>query len=75
MSNSYLDVHYDQFISCIRFISFNFHFAAFQGAEAVFHMAAPDSSINNFQLHYSVNVEGIEFFILINLEKVSCSFS
>lgn len=31
---------------------------AFQGAEAVFHMAAPDSSINNYQLHYSVNVEG-----------------
>ncbi|MQL96464.1 hypothetical protein Taro_029137 [Colocasia esculenta] len=31
---------------------------AFQGAEVVFHMAAPDSSINNHQLHYSVNVEG-----------------
>ncbi|KAL6594093.1 hypothetical protein ACP70R_048994 [Stipagrostis hirtigluma subsp. patula] len=31
---------------------------AFEGAEVVFHMAAPDSSINNFQLHYSVNVEG-----------------
>ncbi|CAM0873303.1 unnamed protein product [Alopecurus aequalis] len=31
---------------------------AFEGAEAVFHMAAPDSSINNFHLHYSVNVEG-----------------
>lgn len=30
---------------------------AFQGAEVVFHMAAPDSSINNYQLHYSVNVE------------------
>eukprot|EP00268_Persea_americana_P027673 TRINITY_DN269_c4_g1_i4.p1 TRINITY_DN269_c4_g1~~TRINITY_DN269_c4_g1_i4.p1 ORF type:complete len:568 (-),score=88.01 TRINITY_DN269_c4_g1_i4:283-1986(-) len=29
-----------------------------QGAEAVFHMAAPDSSINNYQLHYSVNVAG-----------------
>uniref|UniRef100_I1PC49 Reticulon-like protein n=1 Tax=Oryza glaberrima TaxID=4538 RepID=I1PC49_ORYGL len=32
--------------------------AAFEGAEVVFHMAAPDSSINNFHLHYSVNVEG-----------------
>ncbi|KAG9442903.1 hypothetical protein H6P81_018757 [Aristolochia fimbriata] len=31
---------------------------AFQGAEAVFHMASPDSSINNFHLHYSVNVVG-----------------
>ncbi|OVA04225.1 3-beta hydroxysteroid dehydrogenase/isomerase [Macleaya cordata] len=31
---------------------------ACQGAEVVFHMAAPDSSINNHQLHYSVNVEG-----------------
>ncbi|CAA7048028.1 unnamed protein product [Microthlaspi erraticum] len=31
---------------------------AFQGAEVVFHMAAPDSSINNHQLHYSVNVQG-----------------
>ncbi|KAF4351434.1 hypothetical protein G4B88_024815 [Cannabis sativa] len=31
---------------------------AFQGAEAVFHMAAPNSSINNYQLHHSVNVDG-----------------
>lgn len=31
---------------------------ACQGAEVVFHMAAPDSSINNYQLHYSVNVQG-----------------
>ncbi|XP_078430305.1 3beta-hydroxysteroid-dehydrogenase/decarboxylase [Wolffia australiana] len=31
---------------------------AFQGAEVVFHMAAPDSSINNYELHYSVNVKG-----------------
>ncbi|CAH8254770.1 unnamed protein product [Arabidopsis lyrata] len=30
----------------------------FQGAEVVFHMAAPDSSINNHQLQYSVNVQG-----------------
>ncbi|URE48576.1 Reticulon [Musa troglodytarum] len=30
---------------------------AFEGIEVVFHMAAPDSSINNHQLHYSVNVE------------------
>uniref|UniRef100_A0A803M2E2 Reticulon-like protein n=1 Tax=Chenopodium quinoa TaxID=63459 RepID=A0A803M2E2_CHEQI len=27
------------------------------GADVVFHMAAPDSSINNYNLHHSVNVE------------------
>ncbi|MCO5598044.1 hypothetical protein L7F22_052134 [Adiantum nelumboides] len=32
--------------------------AACKEADAVFHMAAPDSSINNFNLHYSVTVEG-----------------
>jgi hypothetical protein len=32
--------------------------AAFEGVEVVFHMAAPNSSINNYQLHHSVNVEG-----------------
>ncbi|XP_042520340.1 3beta-hydroxysteroid-dehydrogenase/decarboxylase [Macadamia integrifolia] len=31
---------------------------ACQGAEVVFHMAAPDSSVNNHQLHHSVNVVG-----------------
>lgn len=31
---------------------------AFEGVEVVFHMAAPNSSINNHKLHYSVNVEG-----------------
>ncbi|GMP86911.1 hypothetical protein CsSME_00039506 [Camellia sinensis var. sinensis] len=31
---------------------------ACQGAEVVFHMAAPDSSINNYELHHSVNVKG-----------------
>ncbi|KAL6988087.1 3beta-hydroxysteroid-dehydrogenase/decarboxylase isoform 2 [Sarracenia purpurea var. burkii] len=31
---------------------------AFQGAEVVFHMAALDSSINNHELHHSVNVKG-----------------
>ncbi|KAF7844594.1 3beta-hydroxysteroid-dehydrogenase/decarboxylase [Senna tora] len=31
---------------------------AFKGAEVVFHMAAPNSSINSFQLHHSVNVVG-----------------
>ncbi|KAF8388706.1 hypothetical protein HHK36_025386 [Tetracentron sinense] len=31
---------------------------ACQGAEVVFHMAAPDSSINSYQLHHSVNVGG-----------------
>ncbi|KAK9084178.1 hypothetical protein Scep_030649 [Stephania cephalantha] len=29
-----------------------------EGIEVVFHMAAPDSSINNHQLHHAVNVEG-----------------
>ncbi|KAM1133438.1 hypothetical protein ACFX19_043395 [Malus domestica] len=32
----------------------------FQGAEVVFHMAAPNSSINNYKLHHSVNVEGTQ---------------
>ncbi|KAJ7966340.1 Reticulon-like protein [Quillaja saponaria] len=31
---------------------------ACEGTEVVFHVAAPDSSINNCQLHHSVNVEG-----------------
>ncbi|KAJ8438521.1 hypothetical protein Cgig2_024610 [Carnegiea gigantea] len=31
---------------------------AFLEAEVVFHMAAPDSSINNFRLQHSVNIEG-----------------
>ncbi|KAE9586902.1 hypothetical protein Lal_00004624 [Lupinus albus] len=31
---------------------------ACEGAEVVFHMAAPNSSINNYQLHHSVNVQG-----------------
>ncbi|XP_031401312.1 3beta-hydroxysteroid-dehydrogenase/decarboxylase-like isoform X2 [Punica granatum] len=31
---------------------------ALEGAEVVFHMAAPNSSINDYQLHYSVNVQG-----------------
>ncbi|XP_050125323.1 3beta-hydroxysteroid-dehydrogenase/decarboxylase-like isoform X1 [Malus sylvestris] len=33
---------------------------ALQGAEVVFHMAAPNSSINNYKLHHSVNVEGTQ---------------
>ncbi|KAI3876708.1 hypothetical protein MKX03_019191 [Papaver bracteatum] len=36
---------------------------ALEGAEVVFHMAAPDSSINNHKLHYSVNVEGTKNII------------
>ncbi|KAL8537003.1 hypothetical protein ACS0TY_012258 [Phlomoides rotata] len=36
---------------------------ACQGAEVVFHMAAPDSSINNHNLHYSVNVQGTQNII------------
>lgn len=31
---------------------------ALEGVEVVFHMAAPNSSINNYQLHRSVNVQG-----------------
>ncbi|KAE8735281.1 3beta-hydroxysteroid-dehydrogenase/decarboxylase isoform 2 [Hibiscus syriacus] len=31
---------------------------ALEGMEVVFHMAAPNSSINNFSLHHSVNVLG-----------------
>ncbi|KAJ9168137.1 hypothetical protein P3X46_019699 [Hevea brasiliensis] len=31
---------------------------AIEGAEVVFHMAAPNSSVNSYQLHYSVNVQG-----------------
>ncbi|KAE8665294.1 3beta-hydroxysteroid-dehydrogenase/decarboxylase isoform 2 [Hibiscus syriacus] len=31
---------------------------ALEGVEVVFHMAAPNSSINNFSLHHSVNVLG-----------------
>ncbi|XP_010548507.1 PREDICTED: 3beta-hydroxysteroid-dehydrogenase/decarboxylase-like [Tarenaya hassleriana] len=33
-------------------------FRACKGAEVVFHMAAPDSSINDYQLQYSINVQG-----------------
>ncbi|KAM3283718.1 3beta-hydroxysteroid-dehydrogenase/decarboxylase isoform X2 [Capsicum chacoense] len=36
---------------------------ACEGAEVVFHMAAPDSSINNHQLHHSVNVLGTKNII------------
>ncbi|GMP97338.1 hypothetical protein CsSME_00045631 [Camellia sinensis var. sinensis] len=34
-----------------------------RGAEVVFHMAAPDSSINNHELHHSVNVKGTQNII------------
>ncbi|KAK1393690.1 3beta-hydroxysteroid-dehydrogenase/decarboxylase [Heracleum sosnowskyi] len=33
-------------------------FQVCHGAEVVFHMAAPDSSIDNYQLHQPVNVQG-----------------
>ncbi|KAJ8549824.1 hypothetical protein K7X08_033531 [Anisodus acutangulus] len=36
---------------------------ACEGAEVVFHMAAPDSSINSYKLHYSVNVQGTQNII------------
>ncbi|EPS71000.1 3beta-hydroxysteroid-dehydrogenase/decarboxylase isoform 2, partial [Genlisea aurea] len=49
-------------------------FNAFQGAEVVFHMAAPDSSINNYQLHYSVNVTGtsnvIDACVELNVKRL-----
>ncbi|KAL5218424.1 hypothetical protein ABZP36_019108 [Zizania latifolia] len=31
---------------------------AFEGVDIVFHTATADPDINNFQLHYKVNVEG-----------------
>ncbi|GAA0156602.1 dehydratase [Lithospermum erythrorhizon] len=31
-----------------------------EGAEVVFHMAAPNSSINSYKLHHSVNVQGTQ---------------
>ncbi|KAJ4832326.1 3beta-hydroxysteroid-dehydrogenase/decarboxylase isoform 1 [Turnera subulata] len=47
---------------------------AIEGAEVVFHMAAPDSSINNKQLHYSVNVLGtknvIDACVELNVRKL-----
>ncbi|GJS39543.1 3-beta hydroxysteroid-dehydrogenase/ decarboxylase-like protein isoform X1 [Tanacetum coccineum] len=38
-------------------------YKACDGVEVVFHMAAPDSSNNNHQLHYSVNVHGTKNII------------
>ncbi|XP_076906367.1 3beta-hydroxysteroid-dehydrogenase/decarboxylase-like, partial [Bidens hawaiensis] len=38
-------------------------FKACHGVEVVYHMAAPDSSINNHQLHYSINVHGTKNII------------
>ncbi|XP_022754733.1 3beta-hydroxysteroid-dehydrogenase/decarboxylase-like [Durio zibethinus] len=47
---------------------------ALEGAEVVFHMAAPNSSINNYQLHHSVNVQGsknvIEACIELNVKRL-----
>ncbi|KAM7465128.1 hypothetical protein LguiB_012690 [Lonicera macranthoides] len=47
---------------------------ALQGAEVVFHMAAPDSSINNYELHHSVNVQGtknvIDACIELNVKRL-----
>uniref|UniRef100_A0A0D6R0R5 Reticulon-like protein n=1 Tax=Araucaria cunninghamii TaxID=56994 RepID=A0A0D6R0R5_ARACU len=39
-----------------------------KGASVVFHMAAPDSSINNFNLQYSVTVQGTQNVISACLE-------
>ncbi|KAG8375454.1 hypothetical protein BUALT_Bualt10G0101600 [Buddleja alternifolia] len=45
-----------------------------EGVEVVFHMAAPDSSINNHQLHHSVNVQGtkniIDACIELNIKRL-----
>ncbi|XP_019417426.1 PREDICTED: 3beta-hydroxysteroid-dehydrogenase/decarboxylase-like [Lupinus angustifolius] len=41
---------------------------ACEGAEVVFHMAAPNSSINSLQLHQSVNVQGTKNVIDACLE-------
>ncbi|KAL9688651.1 hypothetical protein QQ045_033074 [Rhodiola kirilowii] len=47
---------------------------AIDGCEVVFHMAAPDSSINNHQLHYSVNVVGtknvIDACVELNVKRL-----
>ncbi|KAF5748373.1 hypothetical protein HS088_TW04G00326 [Tripterygium wilfordii] len=47
---------------------------ACEGAKVVFHMAAPDSSINNQQLHYSVNVQGtknvIDACVELNVKRL-----
>ncbi|CAI9095143.1 OLC1v1031020C1 [Oldenlandia corymbosa var. corymbosa] len=52
---------------------------AFHGAEVVFHMAAPDSSINNHQLHYSVNVLGtknvIDACVELKVKRLICTSS
>ncbi|KAI4337207.1 hypothetical protein L6164_015652 [Bauhinia variegata] len=42
---------------------------ACEGAEVVFHMAAPNSSINSYQLHHSVNVEGTKNVIDACIEQ------
>ncbi|XP_024022688.1 3beta-hydroxysteroid-dehydrogenase/decarboxylase [Morus notabilis] len=42
---------------------------ACEGAEVVFHMAAPNSSINNYQLHHSVNVDGTKNVIDACIEQ------
>lgn len=36
----------------------------FQGASVVFHMASPDSSLNDFKLHYDVTVQGTRNVII-----------
>ncbi|XP_050219184.1 3beta-hydroxysteroid-dehydrogenase/decarboxylase [Mercurialis annua] len=47
---------------------------AIEGAEVVFHMAAPNSSINNYQLHYAVNVQGtknvIDACVELNVKRL-----
>ncbi|GAV63869.1 3Beta_HSD domain-containing protein/Reticulon domain-containing protein [Cephalotus follicularis] len=47
---------------------------AFQGVEVVFHMAAPNSSINNYELHHDVNVKGtqnvIDACVSLNVKRL-----
>ncbi|KAH1241404.1 3beta-hydroxysteroid-dehydrogenase/decarboxylase isoform 2 [Glycine max] len=47
---------------------------ALEGVEVVFHMAAPNSSINNYQLHHSVNVQGtknvIDACVELNVKRL-----
>uniref|UniRef100_A0A0D6R3L8 3-beta hydroxysteroid dehydrogenase/isomerase domain-containing protein n=1 Tax=Araucaria cunninghamii TaxID=56994 RepID=A0A0D6R3L8_ARACU len=46
----------------------------FHGASVVFHMASPDSSLNDFKLHYDVTVQGtrnvINACLLCNVKKL-----
>lgn len=53
---------------------FFFCLVAVEGVEAVFHMAAPNSSINSLQLHRSVNVDGRRLILDRFLATLSISY-